>query len=74
MKRSEFVKIINDVAAAESERIKQEAIDAMRAKDKDGIQNTIAMLAAELPRTSARIAAQIIEKADMIQFEPESLD
>lgn len=74
MKRSEFVKLVNDISSNESARFNKEIAEALTKQDTNGIAEVVAMLVVELPSLAAKIAATIIEKADLIQFDPESTD
>lgn len=69
MTRDEFVKIVNDVAKAEENRV---VADIKRIQEDTTIDKIPAMLAEiilQIPSTSARCAAQIIENSGLIQFD-----
>ncbi len=69
MKRSEYVKLVNDIAEAEREYLNAEIEKADTEKDK--FAYLMAALFCEMPSMSARIAGSIIEKSGVIQFDPE---
>ena len=72
MKRSEFVKIVNEVADAERNRIKQELDSISAEKNIEKLAKTFAVLVDEIPFTSACTAAMIIEKSGLLVFDPEA--
>lgn len=71
MKRSEFVKLVNDLADDELEYLKNEIDSQKSSSSSEEIGKLLALLYLELPAMSARIAATIIEKSDLIHFDPE---
>ena len=69
MKRSEYVKLVNDIAEKESEYLNTQIDKA--ATQPDQFAYLLAVLCSELPVMSARIAGEIIETAGVIQIDPE---
>lgn len=71
MKRSEFVKLVNDLADDEMKYLKSQITVGESSSAKEELLGLIVRLYVELPAMSARIAATIIEKSGLIQFDPE---
>lgn len=71
MKRSEYVKLVNDLADSELEYLKTQIMARESSSAKEELASLIARLYLELPSMSARISATIIEKSGLIQFDPE---
>jgi hypothetical protein len=69
VKRSEYVKLVNDIAEKESEYLNAQIGKA--ATQPDYLAYVLAVLCSELPTMSARIAGEIIEKTGVIQIDPE---
>lgn len=71
MKRSEFVKLVNDLADTELDHLKAQIGAKESSTPTEELGHLLALLYVELPAMSARIAATIIEKSDLIHFAPE---
>lgn len=74
MKRSEYVKIVNDVMEAESSRIRKQLAEIPAKDDSRALAQLLATIALELPGCAARSAGAIIEKAGLIQFDSEDAE
>lgn len=71
MKRSEFVKLVNDLADDELNYLKSQIGSRKSSTPAEELGNLLGLLYAELPAMSARIAATIIERSNLIHFDPE---
>lgn len=71
MKRSEFVKLVNGLADTELEYLKSQIESRKSSSPTEELGSLLGLLYVELPAMSARIAATIIEKSDLIHFDPE---
>lgn len=74
MKRSEYVKIVNDVMEVESTRISKQIAELPAKDDSKALAHLLANIALEIPGCAARSAGAIIEKAGLIQFAPEDAE
>lgn len=67
MTKNEFAQIVNSAAAAEQERLISVLKDAVQ-KD-EPFESLIASIALQIPETSARTCAHILEQSGLISFD-----
>lgn len=74
MKRSEYVALVNEVMDAETARIRKAFVNLRESDSKDIIAELLASAILEIPTCAARTAGAIIEKAGLIEFDPEDAE
>lgn len=71
VKRSEYVDLVNSVMDDETERIREEIMNIKDSEDNQKLIELIVSVINDIPACAARTAGAIIEKAGLIEFEPE---
>lgn len=74
MKRSEYVALVNEVMNSETARIRKTLTNLQESDNKDMLAELLASAILEIPACAARTAGTIIEKAGLIDFEPEDAE
>lgn len=74
MKRSEYVALVNSVMDAETERIRKEILSIIDSDDTHKLVECLVSAIHQIPTCAARTAGSIIEKAGLIDFEPEDAE
>lgn len=72
MKRSEFVEIVNKVADEEHQALVKSLSDVLAQKEGDPgilLAKALAQVVNEMPVVASRVAAAIIEKSGLVEFE-----
>ncbi|MFR3238103.1 MAG: hypothetical protein ACLTOU_06200 [Acutalibacter sp.] len=74
VKRSEYVALVNEVMNSETVRIRKTLTNLQESDNKDMLAELLASAILEIPVCAARTAGAIIEKAGLIDFEPEGAE
>lgn len=74
VKRSEYVDLVNSVMDEEAVRIREEIMNIKDSEDDHKLVELIVSVIYDIPACAARTAGAIIEKAGLIEFEPEDSD
>ena len=74
MKRSEYVALVNEVMDAETAYIRKTMTSIQESENKDMLAELLASAILEIPACAARTAGTIIERAGLIDFEPEDAE